>query len=77
MHDLLVKGELHLDAGSLEAAAQSFEQAVKVGGPNPASFAGLALIAMQTGDMETCESVLKTVQSMKVKERNVLYFCVI
>ncbi len=69
MNDLLLRGELFLDEGQHENAAQCFEQAVKAGGPNAAAFAGLALVAMQTGSMETAAEILKSVKTMKDHEK--------
>jgi thioredoxin-like negative regulator of GroEL len=65
MNELIAQGEVFLSEGTLDKAAQCFEQAVQAGGPNPAAFAGLALIALQAGEVETCESILKTVQDFK------------
>jgi thioredoxin-like negative regulator of GroEL len=69
MNDLIAQGEGFLTEGALDKAAQCFEQAVQAGGPNPAAFAGLALIALQAGEVETCESNSRPCRISKITRR--------
>ena len=60
----LLDGEEALERGKADEAAMAFEQAVKAGGPNPGAFAGLALVAMNTGDVTTAEEIIKTLKTI-------------
>ena len=65
----LLEGEQALEEGRPDEAAAAFEQAVKAGGPHPAAFAGLCLVALRTGDVKTAEEILKTLKTIKGHEQ--------
>lgn len=66
----LSEGERLMEMGDINGSAKSFEKAIQVGGENaPAPFAGMALLAMSQGDVETAEEIMKKVRSIKGHEQ--------
>ena len=70
---LIANGEKHLEMGDLPGAAQMFEQSIQVGGDSyPGGFAGIAIVAMSQGDMETAANIIAKLKTIKGHETDSL-----